>query len=104
MRALRTIRLVVATCTYRAAPPQCGATGGRGQYDAVTDSATEIDNPANREHPIPLMDTALVVRAQHGDRDAFALVAGEIADRLLGSARQTLRDLEIAEDATQQAL
>jgi RNA polymerase sigma-70 factor (ECF subfamily) len=50
------------------------------------------------------METELVVRAQHGDKGAYALVAGEIADRFLAVARRILRDLDLAEDATQQAL
>ena len=50
------------------------------------------------------MDTALVVRAQSGDKDAYALVANEIADRFLAVARRILRDRDLAEDATQQAL
>ena len=50
------------------------------------------------------MVTDLVVRAQHGDRGAYALIATEIADRFLAVARRILRDLDLAEDATQQAL
>jgi len=50
------------------------------------------------------MDTDLVVRAQRGDKGAFALVATEIADRYLAVARRILRDIDLAEDATQQAL
>jgi RNA polymerase sigma-70 factor (ECF subfamily) len=50
------------------------------------------------------MDTDLVVRAQRGDRGAYALVATEIADRFLAVARRILRDIDLAEDATQQAL
>jgi RNA polymerase sigma factor (sigma-70 family) len=50
------------------------------------------------------MDTDLVVRAQGGDKDAYALVAAEIADRFLAVARRILRDRDLAEDATQQAL
>lgn len=50
------------------------------------------------------MDIDLVVRAQHGDKEAYGLVATEIADRFLAVARRILRDLELAEDATQQAL
>jgi hypothetical protein len=49
------------------------------------------------------MDTDLVVRAQRGDKAAYALVAGQIADRFLAVARRILRDLDLAEDATQQA-
>jgi RNA polymerase sigma-70 factor (ECF subfamily) len=50
------------------------------------------------------MDTDLVIRAQRGDRDAYALLASRIADRHLAVARRLLRDLDLAEDATQQAL
>ena len=50
------------------------------------------------------MDTDLVVRAQRGDTAAYALVAAEIADRFLSVARRILRDRDLAEDATQQAL
>jgi RNA polymerase sigma-70 factor (ECF subfamily) len=50
------------------------------------------------------MDTDLVVRAQRGDREAYSLLAAHIADRYLAVARRILRDLDLAEDATQQAL
>ena len=50
------------------------------------------------------MDTDLVIRAQRGDKRAYALVATEIASRFLAVARRILRDLDLAEDATQQAL
>ncbi len=50
------------------------------------------------------MDTDLVVRAQRGDKDAYAILAGGFADRFLAVARRILRDLDLAEDATQQAL
>jgi len=50
------------------------------------------------------VDTDLVVRAQHGDKGAFALLATEIGDRYLAVARKILRDIDLAEDATQQAL
>ena len=50
------------------------------------------------------MHTDLVVRAQRGDKGAYALIAGETADRFLAVARRILRDLDLAEDATQQAL
>jgi RNA polymerase sigma-70 factor (ECF subfamily) len=50
------------------------------------------------------MDTDLVVRAQRGDKEAYTLLATEIADRLLAVARRILRDIDLAEDATQQAL
>ena len=50
------------------------------------------------------MDTDLVVRAQRGDKGAYALLATGIADRFLAVARRILRDIDLAEDATQQAL
>lgn len=50
------------------------------------------------------MDTDLVVRAQHGDKAAFADLAAPLADRFLAVARRVLRDIDLAEDATQQAL
>ena len=50
------------------------------------------------------MDTELVLRAQRGDRAAFGLLAAEIATRFLAVSRRILRDLDLAEDATQQAL
>ena len=50
------------------------------------------------------MDVDLVVRAQGGDKGAYALVAAAIADRFLSVARRILRDRDHAEDARQQAL
>jgi DNA-directed RNA polymerase specialized sigma24 family protein len=50
------------------------------------------------------MDTDLVTRAQHGDKEAFATLAAARADRYPAVARRILRDLDLAEDATQQAL
>jgi len=50
------------------------------------------------------MDTDLVTRAQGGDEGAFASLAVAIGDRLHGVAFRILRDTDLAEDATQQAL
>ncbi|HUH17154.1 MAG TPA: RNA polymerase sigma factor [Methylomirabilota bacterium] len=50
------------------------------------------------------MDTELVIRAQHGDEEAFASMAVAIGDRMHAVAHRILRDLDLAEDATQQAL
>ncbi len=50
------------------------------------------------------MDTDLVVRAQHGDEEAFASLAVAVGDRLHAVAHRILRDTDLAEDATQQAL
>src|SRR3954451_25323792 len=50
------------------------------------------------------VDTELVKRAQHGDREAFGLVAADLATRFISVSRRILRDIDLAEDATQQAL
>jgi RNA polymerase sigma-70 factor (ECF subfamily) len=50
------------------------------------------------------VQTDLVDRARHGDREAFGVLAGGAVDRLYGIARNILRDAELAEDATQEAL
>ncbi len=50
------------------------------------------------------MQTELVDRARHGDREAFGVLAGGAVDRLYAIARLILRDTELAEDATQEAL
>ena len=50
------------------------------------------------------MDTDLVVRAQHGDEEAFASLALAAGGRLHAVAHRILRDIHLAEDATQQAL
>jgi RNA polymerase sigma-70 factor (ECF subfamily) len=50
------------------------------------------------------VETELVIRAQRGDREAFGLLAAEMATRFLAVARRILRDMDLAEDATQQAL
>jgi RNA polymerase sigma-70 factor (ECF subfamily) len=50
------------------------------------------------------MDISLVTRAQHGDEEAFASLAVGVGDRLHAVAHRILRDTDLAEDATQQAL
>ena len=50
------------------------------------------------------MRRELVVRAQGGDHDAFAVLAGAMASRLDGAAWLILRDPEQAKDAVQNAL
>lgn len=45
-----------------------------------------------------------VTRAMAGDRDAFAALAAANVDRMFGLARLLLRDVDRAEDATQEAL
>jgi len=50
------------------------------------------------------MDTELVVRAQQGDKDAYARLATELAGRFLAVSRRIVGDVDLAEDATQQAL
>ena len=50
------------------------------------------------------MDIELIGRAQHGDEQAFASLAVAVGDRLHTVAHRILRDTDLAEDATQQAL
>jgi RNA polymerase sigma-70 factor (ECF subfamily) len=50
------------------------------------------------------MDSDLVIRAQHGDDEAFASLALACGGRLHAIAHRILRDVNLAEDATQQAL
>jgi RNA polymerase sigma-70 factor, ECF subfamily len=51
-----------------------------------------------------VMDQTLVIRAQRGDEEAFASLAVAVGDRLHAVAHRILRDADLAEDATQQAL
>ena len=50
------------------------------------------------------MQAELVDRARRGDREAFSVLAGGAVDRLYAIARTILRDADLAEDATQEAL
>lgn len=50
------------------------------------------------------MRTELVERARGGDQEAFAVLAGGAVDRLHAIARLILRDADLAQDATQDAL
>jgi RNA polymerase sigma-70 factor (ECF subfamily) len=50
------------------------------------------------------VDRDLVEQSQHGDREAFAILARSRSDRLYGIARRILRDVDLSEDAVQQAL
>jgi RNA polymerase sigma-70 factor (ECF subfamily) len=50
------------------------------------------------------VDTDLIGRAQHGDEEAFASLAVAVGDRLHAVACRILRDTDLAEDASQQAL
>ena len=54
--------------------------------------------------PGELVDRGLVVRAQHGDRDAFERIVDVSFDRCCGLAVRLLRDTRLAEDAVQQAM
>jgi RNA polymerase sigma-70 factor (ECF subfamily) len=49
------------------------------------------------------MDSELVVRAQRGDQEAFALLANATVHRFVAVARRILHDVDLAQDATQQA-
>jgi RNA polymerase sigma-70 factor, ECF subfamily len=50
------------------------------------------------------VDAELIGRAQRGDEEAFASLAVAVGDRLHAVAHRILRDTDLAEDATQQAL
>jgi len=50
------------------------------------------------------VDRDLVIAAQRGDREAFAILARTHSDRLYAIAQRILRDAGLAEDALQQAL
>jgi len=50
------------------------------------------------------VDRDLVEQAQHGDREAFGILARTRADRLYAVAQRILRDVDRAEDAVQQTL
>jgi RNA polymerase sigma-70 factor, ECF subfamily len=50
------------------------------------------------------MRAGLVERAQSGDQEAFAALATEAVDRCYSVAYRILRDMHLAQDATQQAL
>ncbi len=50
------------------------------------------------------MQRELVIKAQHGDAEAFGALAKGAIDRLHGVAYRILRDGDQADDATQQAL
>lgn len=50
------------------------------------------------------MNSDLMVRAQRGDGWSYTTLAAGIAIRFLAVAHRILRDLDLAEDATQQAL
>jgi RNA polymerase sigma-70 factor, ECF subfamily len=50
------------------------------------------------------MDIQLVLQAQRGDEEAFASLIVAVGDRLHAVAHRILRDTDLAEDATQQAL
>jgi RNA polymerase sigma-70 factor (ECF subfamily) len=50
------------------------------------------------------MERELVLRAMHGDEEAFDALVGRIGDSMHSVARRILRDTNLAQDATQQAL
>jgi RNA polymerase sigma-70 factor (ECF subfamily) len=63
-----------------------------------------IDPPGHGAGELTHVDRDLVVAAQAGDRDAFAVLARTQVDRLYALANRILRDTGLAEDAAQQAL
>src|SRR4026207_482367 len=51
-----------------------------------------------------MAEAEVVVRAMHGDHDAFAALIGLATNRLFALACLILRDSDRAEDATQEAI
>lgn len=60
--------------------------------------------PGHGPGPVGVMDRRLVIQAQRGDEQAFGELAFAIGDRLFAVAYRILRDLDLAEDATQQTI
>jgi DNA-directed RNA polymerase specialized sigma24 family protein len=50
------------------------------------------------------LDRDVVKSAQNGDREAFAVLARSIGDRLFAIAHRMLREIDLAEDAVQRTL
>jgi RNA polymerase sigma-70 factor (ECF subfamily) len=50
------------------------------------------------------MDRETVIRAQAGDQEAFARLAAMLTPSFLSTAHRILRDIALAEDATQRAM
>jgi RNA polymerase sigma-70 factor (ECF subfamily) len=50
------------------------------------------------------MDRETVIRAQAGDQEAFTRLAGGLTPMFLSTAHRILRDIFLAEDATQRAM
>lgn len=61
---------------------------------------TSMDDESMRD----MVDRELIHRAQHGDRDAFARLAGAWGGRLYAVAHRILREPDLADDAVQQTL
>jgi RNA polymerase sigma-70 factor (ECF subfamily) len=60
---------------------------------------------AGRERGLsPVVDRATVDRARNGDRDAFATLVRQVLPWMDAVARLTVRDLDLAHDAVQEAL
>jgi RNA polymerase sigma factor (sigma-70 family) len=55
-------------------------------------------------HEVDKVEHELVARAQRGDENALADIAYAIGDRFFTVAHRILRDIDLAEDATQQAI
>ena len=75
----------------------------------ASSSATRESAPSLRERVAPLIPGGAatrddVVRAQHGDHEAFERLAAANAGRLIGTATLILRDSEAARDAVQETL
>lgn len=93
----RPARTAVCVLYTRRAEPVLGLNDVGGSSDS---SQAALRRSHGRE---VVMDTDLVIKAQRGDREAFAILASEIADRFVAVSRRILRDVDLAEDAAQQA-
>ena len=104
---LRYVATTVAT-TSRSVRRAIESKEGRSNFEGPTRVADPYPTKASDATVATLrmrgVDTELVKRAQHGDREAFGLVAADLATRFLSVSRRILRDIYLAEDATQQAL
>jgi RNA polymerase sigma-70 factor (ECF subfamily) len=68
------------------------------------DTTHIVRNLSEEGATVRSMNVDVVIRAQRGERDAFAELIDANGDRLLAVARRILRDPVRAEDAVQQAL
>ena len=75
------------------------------QRAASPASRSNFENPSRLQAlTVDTVDAQLIRAAQSGDREAFGSIAAELGRPFLATARRILHDLDLAEDATQEAL